>query len=425
MKVASLMLAWQSSLQEVHVSLGSRSRPPRRAKARTGRRPLALPPFELKWFDVLGGALALSLLVSWILQFPTHVCDANPALSLWLAALNSLMAVVLAVEAYRHSFYPLYAIAAAALVLLGGGGVYWARAAFDSALDGAPGYSLPHRPMVYGAGAQEVTLTTADGVTLHATHLGRGEGPGLVLMPGWASNRHGFAIASLAQWLAPRFDVLVVDPRGVGQSGGIMTSDLKAKYDWLAAVAYLNAHGCSQVGVLAERESALSALVALGEQHNVRSLILSAPAPRWGAPIYEGGWYRDPANAVGRLFWRLGGGVRIQGGKGPETAELLPKASGSPILLLGSKDDPKGVLRQLHSIAPEPRSLRLFSGAGQPIAWGDFQSYYHTVSQWFELTLAEQEAMGAKDSFGTPLATDSLPAALVQPLETEEAATTP
>lgn len=305
------------------------------------------------------------------------------------------------------------------MVLAGAGGVFWAHAAFDSLLDGAPGYSLPHRPLAYGTTAKDVTLTTADGVTLHASYMGRGDGPGLVLMPGWASNRHGFAIASLAQWLAPRFDVLVVDPRGIGESGGTMTPDLKAKYDWLAAVAYLNSHGCSHVGILAERESALSALVALGEQHDIGSLILASPTPRWGAPIYESGWYRDPANGFGRLFWRLGAGARLEGGRGPETAELLPKASGAPILLLGSKDDPRGVIRQLHSIAPEPRSLRLFNGGGQPVAWSDFQSYYHTVSQWFELTLAEQESRPAKESISLslPIATDSAPSGLEQPMD--------
>ncbi|MNL18097.1 hypothetical protein D3C87_1392280 [compost metagenome] len=106
----------------------------------------------------------------------------------------------------------------------------------------------------------------------------------------------------------------------------------------------------------------------------------------------RGTWFQDPGNVLGRLYWRVGAGVRIAGGHGPETAELLPKAKGTPLLLLGSKEDPGGLLRQLHLVAPEPRGLRLFPGAGQPVAWEDFQAYYHTVAQWFGLTLSEAES---------------------------------
>lgn len=363
---------------------------------------LSLDPASVDPLWISGGLLGAGLLFGWILQFLTPVCDRHPSVAVLFAGLNSLFAVATAFFAMKQGMRPRVALSGATAVVLGACYVLWAQGAYRATLKGAPGYTLPHEPLAYPVGAKDVALTTADGVNLKATYLGRGTGVGVVLVPGWASDRKGFAIASLAQWLAPRFDVLVLDPRGTGDSGGKQTPDLKAKYDLLAAVAYLNAHGVNQVGVLAERESALPAIVAVSEQKSIRSLALAAPTGHWGEAPVRGAWFQDPGNPFGRLYWRIGAGVRIAGGHGPETAELLPKTKGTPILLLGSKEDPGGLLRQLHLVAPEPRGLRLFPGAGQPVAWEDFQSYYHTVAQWFGLTLSEAESRAVVEPVQPP-----------------------
>lgn len=361
-------------------------------------------------FHALGGALGASLLLAWVLQFVTPVCDRYPAIAVFLALFNAVLALVTAAAAVQRGYAHKHAYGLAALVALGAVAVLGAQGSYRTTLSGAPGYTLPHQPLSYGPNAKAVTLTTADGVSLAATYLGKGAGVGLVLVPGWASTRDGFAIASLAQWLAPRFDVLVLDQRGTGGSGGRLTPDLKSKYDFLAAVAYLNAHGAAQVGVLAEREAALPALLAASEQGDIRSLALAAPSSRWGEPPLKGSFFQDPSNVFGRLYWRLGAGVRIAGGRGPETAELLTKGSGAPILMLGSKEDPQGLLRQLHAVAPEPRSLRVFAGSGTPVAWSDFQAYYHTLAQWFSLTLAESESRATVMPGPASDATESAPA---------------
>lgn len=384
-------------------------RPSRPAFARPGGALRALDTSSVDPLWLSGGLLGAGLLFGWILQFPTPVCDRHPELAVLLSGLNSLFAVTTAVLAMRRGVRPRLALGGATAVVLGACAVLWAQGSYRATLDGAPGYTLPHQALAYPPSAKEVSLTAADGVTLKATYLGHGTGIGVVVVPGWASDRKGFAIASLAQWLAPRFDVLVLDPRGTGDSGGRQTPDLKAKYDLLAAVAFLNARGVNQVGVLAERESTLPAILAVSEQKSIRSLALAAPIGHWGEAPLKGAWFQDTGNPIGRLYWRLGAGVRIAGGRGPETAELLPKAKGTPVLLLGSKADPGGLLRQLHMVAPEPRGLRLFPGAGQPVAWEDFQAYYHTVAQWFGLTLSEAESRAVVEPVPLPeTATDSV-----------------
>ncbi|HEY9855327.1 MAG TPA: hypothetical protein V6D05_06280, partial [Stenomitos sp.] len=245
-------------------------------------RPKAMraPAVDDRTFLSLAGALGASLLLAWVLQFLSPVCDEHPLFATGFALVNAGLAVATALVAVQRGYAREMAYPAAAVVLLASGWVLWAQASYRGTLSGAPGYTLPHQRLAYGPGAQEVSLTTTDGVTLRSTYLPGKGGIGLVIAPGWASTREGFAIASLAQWLSPRFDVLVLEERGKGGSGGTLTPDLKSKYDFLAAVAYLNAHGVSQVGVLAEREAALPALVAASEQGNIRSLALAAPSAR-------------------------------------------------------------------------------------------------------------------------------------------------
>lgn len=399
--------------------------PVRPRPIRTPRRRLSpsKPSPRFAALAVFEGTLVGTLSLGWILQFGTRVCDHHPNVALVLALMNGALAIAAAWAALGRGVRPGIAIALASAVVLGALYVPWAKLSYRSTLSGAPGYTLPHQAYAYGPEAKQVTLETTDGVSLAATHLGSARGRGIVLMPGWASGRRGFAIASLAEWLSPRFDVLVVDPRGVGDSDGTLAPDLKSKFDLLAAAAYLNAQGDSEVGVLAERESALSAIVAASEQHSIRSLALADPSVRWGESPLRGPWFMDASNPFGRLYWRIGAGVRMAGGLGPETAEWLPRVSGIPMLLLGSKDDPEGRLRQLNLVAPEPRSMRLFKGRGDPLAWQDFQSYYHTVYKWFELSLSEStdpvsETSASSDSVSIPMGSLSVTIPLSQDLAT-------
>jgi len=356
-----------------------------------GRR-IALPPEAT---PIAFGLWGLGLMIGLLLQLATPFCDHHPGAATWLAGINLALSLVpLAVAIARQEAQDI-ALAVAALTLLGAGFVWWAGSACQATLDGTPGYDLPHRPTRFDPTTRDVTLVSSDGVTLRGTYLGHGRNQGVILLPGWASTRHGFAIASLAEWLSTRFDVLVLDPRGQGESDGDHRPDLKDRFDLLAAIAYMNGKGAQQIGVLAEREATMAAIAAMSEQHSIKSLALAGPVGHWGEVAPGSPWWQDPTSPLGGLVWRIGSGVRVSGGHGPDTADLLPKAAGAPILLMGSKDDPQGLLRQLHLIAPEPRSLRLFSMPGQPVAWSEYQDYFQTLAQWFQLTLVDQEKPAA------------------------------
>lgn len=297
--------------------------------------------------------------------------------------------------------------ALAAMVLVGALFVFGLKASYSRTLGGFEGYALPRQAIAYGPEARDVSLTASDRTRLRATYLGRGAGesaPGkaVLILPGWLSTRHSFSIATLAQWLHPEYDVLVLDPRGQGESGGAQHPNGAARYDILAGVAFLKAQGNASVGVLAEREGAHAAVLAAAEAaasgaRLIDSLILASPVAQWGEPALGGGFWRDPTHPLGRLTWWLAAGVRLRGGEAQPLAEILPKLAGIPVMLTGPQDDPHGIVRQLHLMAPEPRSLRLFAGSGQPVAWTSFHRYYETLRQFFGMSLGRAPQAPARD----------------------------
>lgn len=356
-------------------------------------------------------ALGAGLFLGWLGQFGTPLFDRHPGLGVAVALGNTAIALSLAAfgrirQVPREALWAVAAaVTAGTLCLMG---TQWS---VSRTLGGFEGYALPRQPLSYGSGAREVTLTASDRTVLKATYLGRAKGDrpagkAILLVPGWLSTRESFSIATLALWFHPEYDVLVLDPRGQGASGGAQHPNGSARFDILAGVAFLKAQGNDRVGVLAEREGAYAAVLAAGEgsapgTRLVDSLFLASPVAQWGEPSLGGGFWRDPANPLGRVTWRVAAHVRLKGGSAQPLAELLPKLAGTPVMLSGPQDDPQGIVRQLHLLAPEPRSLRLFAGSGQPVSWQSYHRFYETARQFFGMSLSEPRAQ-ASEQEGLP-----------------------
>lgn len=379
-------------------------------KARAPRKPAAgVRPGELfkhlpegPWADPsvrVAIGLGAGLFLGWIGQFATSLFDRHPVLGLGLAVINTALAVSLAAfgtipQVPRKALWGL-----AGLVLAGTLFLFGAKWGYARTLGGFEGYALPRQAIAYAPEARTVHLTASDRTALKATYLGRAKGErpagkAILIVPGWLSTRESFSTATLAQWFHPEYDVLVLDPRGQGDSGGVQHPGGNARFDILAGVAYLKSQGNETVGVLAEREGAYAAVLAAAEggaqgtrARLIDSLVLASPVAQWGEPSLGGGFWRDPAHPIGRLTWRVAAGVRLKGGAAQPLAEVLPKLAGTPLMLTGPQDDPQGLVRQLHLMAPEPRSLRLFAGSGQPVSWKAYHRYYETARQFFGMTL--------------------------------------
>ncbi len=401
----------------------ARERPARAAKAAPRKRPIpaglpglpGLPGGELlrrlpaaSWStpsERLAVLLGAGLLLGWVGQFGTSLFDRHPGLGIVWAMGNAGLAVALAVVG-RFKQVPREALwGVAGAVLAGTLFLIGAKWGYAGTMGGFEGYALPRQAIAYGPEARTVNLTASDRTALKATYLGRAKGDrpagkAILILPGWLSTRHSFSTATMAQWFHPEYDVLVLDPRGQGESGGAQHPNGSARFDILAGVAFLKSQGNEAVGVLAEREGAYAAVLAAGEgaqgNHLIDSLFLASPVAQWGEPSLGSGFWRDPANPIGRITWRVAAGVRLKGGAAHPLAEALPKLAGTPVMLSGPQDDPQAIVRQLHLLTPEPRSLRLFAGSGQPVAWKAYHRYYEAARQYFGMTLGrvqQAEAM--------------------------------
>ncbi len=278
-----------------------------------------------------------------------------------------------------------------ALALLLGWGILKGRAAGDweKGLQGHAGYQPPHVAIAPPPEAQQVHLKTADGVAIAGTYLGRSRPGALLLLPGLASTRQGLAIVSLGQWLAQRFDVLILDPRGVGESGGTTDGGPAGSLDVLAACAWLQGKGHETIGVVAEHETAFAAVRAASEQKSFQALALVAPlASNIDLRVNPPGWL-DGRGGWSRMWLNGTGGPRLAPGPVVQLVDEVRRLPAMPTLWVGSKPLDGDLVRQAYMMAPEPRSMRLYPGKGTPVAWSDYPVHLQTLSQWFELCLTE------------------------------------
>jgi len=366
----------------------------------------------------LAVALALGLLVAWTGQFGTPLFDRNPSWGTMIALTNAVLALALAIfgrsrRVPREAFWGL-----AVLILALTAFEITSKLSYARKLGGFEAYALPRHRVSYGPEARVISLMASDRTPLKATYLGRAKGDrpagkAILIVPGWLSTRESFSMATLAQWFHPEFDVLVLDPRGQGESGGSQHPSGSARFDVLAGLTFLKAQGNASVGLLAEREGAYAAVLAAAEGSPqgrlFDGLFLASPVAQWGEPSLGTAFWQDPLNPLGRITWRLAAGVRLDGGLAQPLAEILPRLAGIPVMLTGPQEDPQGIVRQLHLLTPEPRSLRLFAGSGQPVSWKSYHRFYESARQFFGMTLArEPQASGAGDD---------LPPELLQAIE--------
>lgn len=276
-------------------------------------------------------------------------------------------------------------------------GCLGARLEWTRAEQGGLHYGLPAQPTAYGPTAEDLGLRTADGVALQATFLDKRQAYALVLVPGWRTTRHGFSVVTLATWLSHDVAVLVIDPRGQGDSGGFKTPDGMERHDVLAAVAFLRTKGFERVAVVAEQDACHAAALAAAER-GIDALALVGPTLRWGEGL---GTSWDPAGLSGRLYWRVAGGLRFAGGKarGP-LLELIGGAAPTPLTLVGSEYHAQAILPALQQRAGEAAGMFVWGGTARPIDWAHFAEYHEFLTQWLAMTLISKPA--GTPAGGTP-----------------------
>jgi hypothetical protein len=348
-----------------------------------------------------GGSLGLYLLagaafVGWFLQFFTGMFETWPALGVTVAGVVGLLGVAVAVQAAREpdAGWRALGLVSGGLVAIGAFWAVSAKGSYSGTLQSHPRYSAPHFRAAAPAGTRIVRLKTADGLGIDGTYFAGNQAGAIIVYPGWVSGKDGFAVSSLARWLAPQFQILVLDPRGVGGSGGFQRGVGDGRLDIRAAAEFLREKGATAIGVLAEGDTALAAALAAADPDapaagRIDALALASPTSSWGeAPGTRLNWYDDPRSAFGHTYWRVAAGIRLARGQGPVLAEILPRVSPRPLLVLGHGGESGKAAQQLYMAASEPRGLRILPGSGWPVDWAGYPAYHAAVRDWFRKVLA-------------------------------------
>ena len=193
----------------------------------------------------------------------------------------------------------------------------------------------------------DVRLRSADGTALVASYLfGPSDACGaVVLAHGFAASRIKPAYARLAEALSERVDVLSLDLRGHGASGGRSTLGDREHLDVAAATAWLRAWGQDRI-VLVGASMGGTAVLHAASRAVVAAGVVTISAPAWfrsppplGPMVALDRLWRSPVRRAGL---RAALGVRLAGpeawGPPPHPVEMAASI-GVPLLAVHGVDD--------------------------------------------------------------------------------------
>lgn len=153
------------------------------------------------------------------------------------------------------------------------------------------------------------SLRTTDGQIIHYDLYCHGHQRLVIVAHGFFNNKDAVHLKELEQALADQFDVLIMDFRGHGKSGGLFYWTSKEYLDLKAVLEHAKS-SYKQIGVIGFSLGAATSIIAASEVEGIDTVI-SISAPTEFEKIEYHFWDLDLENDI---FYNLIGGGRI--GKG-------------------------------------------------------------------------------------------------------------
>ena len=230
-------------------------------------------------------------------------------------------------------------------------------------------------PADLGLAWEEIGFRTADDVDIRGWFFPATPDP--TSAPGTIILGHGFSASRhtdlhLPAFLVPAgFNVLMLDFRAHGESGGTQTSaGYLEHHDILAAVAYLQGRGLIRIGVQGYSLGAAVAIVSAALCPALAGVVADSSFARLSVPLAQiiRGWGRPAWQA--RLAGRLGAWfvARDLGFHAAEAApvHLIGRISPRPVFLIHGDADqliPVSEAQALYAAAGPPKELWVVPGA--------------------------------------------------------------
>lgn len=153
------------------------------------------------------------------------------------------------------------------------------------------------------------SLKTTDGQLIHYDLYRQGHGKLMIIAHGFFNSKDAVLLKELGQALADQFDILIMDFRGHGKSGGLFYWTSKEYLDLQAVLEYAKS-SYKKIGVIGFSLGAATSIIVASEVEGIDTVI-SISAPTEFEKIEYHFWDLDLENDI---FYNLIGGGRI--GKG-------------------------------------------------------------------------------------------------------------
>jgi len=193
-----------------------------------------------------------------------------------------------------------------------------------------------------------IQLETRDGIRLEARHYRAGHGRVVLCVPGFLQNKDTAVFREISECFLSSFDVLTLDLRGHGGSGGCFTLSAKEALDVEAALGFLN-RSYSAVGVIGFSFGAVVALTAAARTAQPGSMIAVSPFSCFSR-IDCRFWRREAFDNLLYNFSPRGKGLAVRLGnpflKKPKPIDEIAKIEAPVLLIHGSRD---WIIRPHHS----------------------------------------------------------------------------
>ena len=225
-------------------------------------------------------------------------------------------------------------------------------------------------PTRWGLGAaEEIDVTARDGIRLHSWLFRSPTAEAsVIVLHGHGGNKH--TCLPLAQFLFPRYNVLMLDHRGHGDSDGLRTTiGYEERLDVHGAVDLLLERGLGPVGIYGMSMGGATAILAAAEDPRIAAIVADSPYARLRWAVQQSANLRgypaflSPAIAfLGCLATSLHLRYRMQAF---DPVEVVDRIAPRPLLLMhGTEDDvvPVASAHALFARAGEPKELWLIEG---------------------------------------------------------------
>jgi len=225
-------------------------------------------------------------------------------------------------------------------------------------------------PCPVGESEKDIYVTTEDGKRIALTHLKGGFPKVIIIAHGFYTNKDTVLFKRMTEAFGKEYDVIVLDFRGHGKSGGAFTWTAHEQKDLQAVIAYAKENNYAKIGVIGFSFGAAIALAEASSHKNIDSLIAVSTPAGLGSINYHF-WEKDMWEDLKLNFGAKGRGKGVRPGslflQKIRPIDIVDKISPTSILFLHGEKDwlvKPSHSQRLFDRAKEPKVLVIIKDGG-------------------------------------------------------------